>query len=109
MAVKTYSELLLIIITSLFLMGFITLVSGVIVLISRSMGRDIRRITRQTSLLAQKGMVDNLSGLVGNASALLNAASQLVRTTAGIGVFLVCLGLIQMGAAIGLILFLTQG
>ena len=109
MYAHSYSDLLLIITTTLFLLGTITFVIGVIILLTRTMGRDIRAITKQTSRLAQKGLVDNLSGLVGNASALLTATSQMVRTTAGIGVLLVFLGLGQITAAIGLILFLDQG
>jgi hypothetical protein len=71
------------------------------------MGSELRAITRQTNQLAQKGLVDELSGLVGNASALLTASSNLIRTTAGIGMLISVLGLLQITAAIGLILYLS--
>ena len=71
--------------------AIITRVTGLVVLLPRTMGRDLRAITKQTSQLAQKGLIDDLSGLVGNASALLTATSQMVRTTAGIGILLIIL------------------
>jgi hypothetical protein len=106
MYTHTIDELIFNIITSLFLLGTVTLVTGIVVLLTRTMGNDLRAITKQTSQLAQKGLIDDLSGLVGNASALLTATSQMVRTTAGIGILLIILGLLQIGTAIGLIIYL---
>ena len=102
----TLDELSYRIITSLFLLGTTTLVTGVIVLLTRTMGKDLRSITKEASKLARKGMVDDLSGLVGNASALLTASSQMIKTTAGVGIMLIVLGLAQVGTSIGMIVFL---
>jgi hypothetical protein len=70
------------------------------------MGKDLRSITTEASKLAKKGMVDDLSGLVGNASALLTASSQMVKTTAGVGIMLIILGIVQVGTSIGMIVYL---
>jgi len=102
----TLDELSYRIITSLFLLGTTTLVIGVIVPLTRTMGKDLRSITKEASKLARKGMVDDLSGLVGNASALLTASSQMIKTTAGVGIMLIVLGLAQVGTSIGMIVFL---
>jgi hypothetical protein len=107
MQAQNLPDLLIIIITCLFLLGSVTFISGIIILLTRSMGSELRAITRQTNQLAQKGLVDELSGLVGNASALLTASSNLIRTTAGIGMLISVLGLLQITAAIGLILYLS--
>jgi hypothetical protein len=107
MYTNSLDELIFDIITSLFLLGTVTLVTGIVILLTRTMGKDLRAITRQTSQLAQKGLIDDLSGLVGNASALLTATSQMVKTTAGIGILLIFLGLIQIGTAIGLIIYIN--
>lgn len=107
MLIHTIPELLTIIVTSLFLLGTVTFVTGIIILITRTMGTDLSAITKQTRELAQKGLIDDLSGLVGNASALLTATSQMIKTTAGIGILLILLGLIQIGTSIGLILYLN--
>ena len=107
MHAQNLSDLLLIIITCLFLLGTVTFVTGIIILLTRSMGKDMQAITKQTNQLVKKGMLEELSGLVGNASALLTASSNMVRTTAGIGMLIAVLGLLQISAAIGLILYLT--
>ena len=44
-------------------------------------------------------LAEEVAGLVGNASALLNATNELIRTSAGIGVFLTLLGVGLMVAA----------
>lgn len=84
---------------SLFLIGAISFAVGVIVLVTRSTGQEVRSLAAQTAQLTQKGLAEDVVGLVGNASALLTATSELVRTTAGIGVFLTLLGVILMAVS----------
>ncbi|HFC10513.1 MAG TPA: hypothetical protein ENJ54_11785 [Chloroflexi bacterium] len=79
-----------------FLLGMATFVMGVFVLVARAMNRDIQRVAAHTARLAQKGLVEDASGLVGNASALVSALTRLVQTTAGVGIFLIVLGLALM-------------
>jgi hypothetical protein len=107
MYTHTLEELTYLIITSLFLLGTVTLVTGIVVLLTRTMGKDLRSITSEASKLAKKGLIDDLSGLVGNASVLLTASSQMVKTTAGIGFFIIILGIVQIGTAVGIIVFLS--
>lgn len=84
----------------LFLVGLIILAVGVIVLIRRSAGREVRSLAVQTARLAQKGFAEEVAGLVGNATALLNATNDLMRTTAGVGIFLTLLGVgLMVGAS----------
>ena len=83
----------------LFLFGIISLSTGIFILIVRSTGKEIRTLASQTTQLAKKGIAEDVAGLVGNASALLGAANELVRTTAGIGVFLAVLGFLLMAIA----------
>jgi hypothetical protein len=83
----------------LFLFGIISLSTGIFILIVRSTGKEIRTLASQTTQLAKKGIAEDVAGLVGNASALLGAANELVRTTAGIGVFLAVLGFLLMSIA----------
>jgi len=97
-------NLLLLISLLLFSLGLITTVTGIIILTTRATGKELRAIAAQTTRLAQKGLAENVAGLVGNASSLLEAVNQLVRTTAGIGVFLTVTGIVLMIAA-SLILF----
>ena len=92
---------------SLFVMGLFTLITGVIILLLRSMGSETRAITKQVTRMAQKGLADEISGLVGNASSLLFATSELIKTTRGIGTFLTLIGAFLMLLGIGLTLYLN--
>ena len=103
----TQSEILLYMAIALFAFGLITLCVGIFILVSRSMGKEVAAIASQTAKLAEKGLTEDVSGLVGNASGLMDALNSMVRTAAGIGVFLVFIGLILMGAAFYLVLQLA--
>jgi len=102
-------DMLLAMTLSLFLIGSVTFIAGVLILLTRSMGRDVREITSHTRQLAQKGLAQDISGLVGNASTLLTATTQMVRTTAGLGVLLLFLGSLQLTIAIALALYMYGG
>lgn len=95
----TYLQIQLAMIGGLFLVGLISFIIGVVVLLTRSVGRDIRALVNQSSLLAKKGLAEEVAGLVGNVSALLGATNELIKTTAGIGVFFTLLGVVLMAAA----------
>lgn len=92
-------SLLLLIIISLFILGGLTFLVGIVILAFRSSSKDVKTLAVQTSRLAQKGIAEDVAGLVGNASSLMEATNQLVRTTTGVGVFLTILGIVLMGAA----------
>lgn len=79
--------------TVLFLLGLIVLSISIFILTRQAIGRDIQTIAKQTTLLAEKGITENIAGLVGNASALINALNDLAKSNTGIGVFLVFLGI----------------
>ncbi|MQC26107.1 MAG: hypothetical protein DWG76_01475 [Chloroflexi bacterium] len=89
---------------ALFLLGAVSLVLGVFVLITRVMNREISTLTAQTAKLARKGITEDMSGLVSNASTLLTSMTQMVRTAAGIGIFLTSLGLGMMAAGYWMVL-----
>ena len=92
----TPSNLMFLMTITLFIVGLLTFITGVLILTFRASGRSVATIATQTARLAQKGLAEEVAGLVGNASSLLDAMNQLVRTTAGVGVFLTTLGLILM-------------
>jgi hypothetical protein len=97
-------DLKLLIVIGLFLLGAITLLIGILLLVTRSAGKEVRALATQTAQLAKKGIAEDVAGLVGNASNLLSATNDLVRTSAGIGVFLAILGFLLMTAATWLVL-----
>jgi uncharacterized protein YoxC len=87
----------------LFVIGILTFIAGVYILVTKVLGSDVSAIARQTAKLGQKGLAEDVAGLVGNASALLDAVNNLVRTSAGIGIFLIFVSFVLMGGAYGLI------
>jgi hypothetical protein len=97
-------DLKLLMVIGLFLLGAITLLIGILLLVTRSAGKEVRALATQTAQLAKKGIAEDVAGLVGNASNLLSATNDLVRTSAGIGVFLAILGFLLMTAATWLVL-----
>ena len=88
----------------MFLLGFGTFLTGVLILVAGSWWQDLRTLTAQTTRIAQKGLAEEISGLVGNASALLNSINEMVHTTTGIGVFLTVTGLVLMSVTFWLVL-----
>jgi hypothetical protein len=93
------NEILTLMAVILFILGIACTITGIIILTIRVSGGDLRTLAMQTTRLAQKGMADDIAGLVGNASNLLAALNDMVRTTAGIGVFITVIGIILMIAA----------
>jgi hypothetical protein len=89
-------DLILIVASSLAVLGVISIASGIFLLVVRSGGTTVHSIASQATRLAQKGLAEEVAGLVGNASALVDAVNQLVRTSAGIGIFLVVFGFVML-------------
>lgn len=98
------SDTLLLMAAALFFLGMCTLAMGLFVLVTRTMNKDIKSISAHASKLMQKGIADELAGLASNASSLLETISQLVRTAAGVGIFVTALGLGMMAAAYWIVL-----
>ncbi len=91
---------------SLTMLGVLSIVTGLIILITRASGRAVQTLASQTARLAQKGLTEEIAGLVGNASALIDTLNQLVRTSAGIGIFLVLFGFIMLVSAFLMVKFI---
>ncbi len=92
-------DILKIIVVSLFALGTISLAAGIFILFKKVLGDELKVIANQTAKLVQKGLAEEVAGLVGNASALLDALNNLIRTTTGVGVFLMLVGFILMVVA----------
>lgn len=90
--------------TVLLICGIVLLGIGVYTLVGKLMGKELRTIADQTTKLAQKGITEDVAGLVGNARTLIEALNGMVKTTAGVGVFLMLLGFVLLGAAYALVL-----
>ncbi|MGD8458155.1 MAG: hypothetical protein PVF83_17395 [Anaerolineales bacterium] len=92
-------NIILLMIATIFGLGIFSFVMGIIVLVTKAMGKDVQKLATQTAKLAQKGITDDITGLVGNASALMTALQEMVKTVTGIGLFLIVLGITLMAIA----------
>jgi hypothetical protein len=92
---------------SLFVCGVVSMGIGVYILVSKVIGGDLKVIAEQTKKLGEKGISEDVAGLVGNASSLIDALNQLVKTTSGIGVFLIMIGFLLMLSAYYILLRLA--
>ncbi len=84
-------------------MGLITFFVGIIILAFRVKSDEFTSITEQSAKIMEKGIGDNISDLMGNMTAVLDAINQMVKTKAGIGVFLVLITFVLFGIAYYLI------
>jgi len=100
----TVNDFLLSMAIVLVVSGVIILGIGVFTLIKKLMGKELQTIADQTTKLAQKGIAEDVAGLVGNARTLIEALTQMVKTTAGIGIFLIIIGFVLLAAAYGLVI-----
>ena len=84
-------------------MGIITFLVGIIILAFKVKSDEFNSITEQSAKLMEKGLVDNVSDLMGSTTSLLDTINQMVKTKAGIGVFLVLITFVLFGVAYYLI------
>ena len=83
-------------------LGLISFITGFIVLLTRVLGKGITQIAKQTQNVVQKGITEEIASIIGNASVLIESLNQMVTTSAGIGVFLMVLGVLLMGSSFAL-------
>jgi hypothetical protein len=92
-----HTDILFFIVAIFFGLGLISFLFGTMILLSKTMNKDIRNLQVHTSKMMRKGITDDISGLVGNANALLVSLQTMVKSAQGIGVFLIIIGLVMMG------------
>ena len=84
-------------------LGLLTFILGVIIILVKVMGKATTTIANETTKLAQKGITEEVAGLVGNASTMLDSLKGFVQTSAGMGIFLVLIGILLMAGSFVLI------
>lgn len=85
-------------------LGLISFITGFIVLLTRVLGKGISQIAKETQKVVQKGITEEIASIIGNASTLIDSLNQMVTTAAGIGVFLMVLGVLLMAGSFALFL-----
>ncbi|MEE9513198.1 MAG: hypothetical protein V3V46_03885, partial [Anaerolineales bacterium] len=81
----TFSDVQILIAASIFILGFLLVLIGALVLVSRGYSREVRALAAHTARLGQKGIAQEVTGLVNSATELVASLNSLVRTASGIG------------------------
>lgn len=89
---------------TVFVLGDMCVLLGIIVLISRGYSKEIRSLATHTARLGQKGMAEEVTGLVNSASELVSALTQMVKTARGAGLFLILAGMLMIGSSYWVVL-----
>lgn len=95
----TLADIQILIASSVFILGLLCNVLGIIVLMTRGYSREVKSLATHTARIGQKGLTQDVAGLVQSASELVNSINGLVRTASGVGVFLISLGLLMIAGA----------
>lgn len=95
----TPSEFLFVFAATVFGLGVLSTLLGFLMLISRSYGREMKVLAVQSAKLSQKSASDNIALVTNSTAQLMDALNNLVRTSTGIGVFFVLVGMAMIAAA----------
>jgi uncharacterized membrane protein HdeD (DUF308 family) len=96
MNILTLSAALLVII------GFISLIFGLVVLTKKALSRDLAEVTEEAAKLAKKGLLGDVGSSLQSASFLVKEMTELMKTTRGIGLTLIIIGIILLAGGLAL-------
>jgi hypothetical protein len=95
----SFTDIQLLIAAAVFVLGFLLILIGALVMVSRSYSREVRTLAAHTARLGQKGIAQDVTGLVNSATELVASINGLVKTASGIGIFLITLGIAMLVAS----------
>ena len=78
---------------ALMLFGMVFLIAGLWKLLAREFMPAARALAAQSARLSAKGLTDDISRVVDSAARLSESVNDLIRTSAGVGVFLIIVGI----------------
>ena len=87
MNIVTLSAALLVII------GFVSLILGLVVLAKKALSKDLQEVSEEAAKLAKKGLLTDVGSSLQSASFLVKEMTELIKTTRGIGLTLIIVGI----------------
>ncbi len=96
MNIITLSAALLVII------GFVSLIFGLVVLTKKALSKDLEEVTAEASRLAKKGLLTDVGSSLQSASFLVKEMTELMKTTRGIGLTLIIIGIMLLAGGLAL-------
>jgi hypothetical protein len=79
--------------------GLICLLAGILILIGRSFTREMRTLADTSTELSKRAINHDMTALAESVSEILSQINQLMKTAAGVGAFLIVVGVGLMAAA----------
>ena len=86
----------------LVLIGFISLILGLIILTKRALSKQAEEVTSEASKLAKKGLLSDVGGSLQSASFLVKEMTELIKTERGIGLTLIIIGIVLISGGLAL-------
>ena len=86
----------------LVIIGFVSLIIGLVVLAKKALSKDLEEVTAEASKLAKKGLLSDVGSSLQSASFLVKEMTELLKTTRGIGLTLIIVGIILLSGGLAL-------
>ena len=100
MNIITLSAALLVII------GFVSLIIGLVILAKNALSKDFDEVTTEAAKLAKKGLLTDVGNSLQSASFLVKEMTELMKTTRGIGLSMVIIGIILLAGGLAMYKFI---
>jgi hypothetical protein len=87
------------IIITILVCGVLCLLAGILILISRGFTKEMRVLAGTSTELSKRALNHDMTALVTSASEILDLINQMMKTAAGVGAFLILIGVCLMSVA----------
>jgi hypothetical protein len=79
--------------------GLLCLVSGILVLLFRGFTKEMRVLAGTSTELSKRAISHDMTALASSVSEILDLINQMMKTAAGVGAFLILVGVAMMAVA----------
>lgn len=86
----------------LVLIGFVSLIFGLIILAKKALSKEIDEVTAEATKLAKKGLLNDIGSSLQSASFLVKEMTELIKTTRGIGLTLIIIGIVLVSGGLAI-------
>ena len=86
----------------LVVIGFVSIIIGLVVLAKKALSKDLEEVTSEAAKLARKGLLTDVGSSLQSASFLVKEMTELLKTTRGIGLTMVIIGIMLLGGGLAL-------
>lgn len=84
----------------LVLIGFISLIAGLIILARKALSKEIEEVTSEAAKLAKKGLLSDVGNSLQSASFLVKEMTELIKTERGVGLSMVIIGILLVAGGL---------